>query len=418
LRSARLIVIALVAAAGLWLAPAGAAAGWCGSGESATERPDIVAGPQVHAIYVLPADGADNFAQVAGAMADDTASIDAWWRTQDATRTVRFDLAAFPGCTGLDISVVRLAETGAALQGDVPRAFRAVAGELASSLGFGSDWKRYLVYYDGPPPQANVCGTGAGDFGEGPGVAVVWLGGCAGVPTDSIAAHELLHSLGALPDGAPHVCPTAAGHPCDSPTDVLYPTTSGAPLASEVLDFGHDDYYAHSGSWNDIQDSFWLHRLDLPPIVLTLSDQGAGTVTSDLPGGNCAAPSCVSQWDPGSHVTFNAVPGPGTRFVGWRGGCRSADNCSVLLNAPASLTAVFGPLEVPVRVSTTGRGRVVCVPGCSKSFTAGSPLYVRALPAKGWVFRGWSGACTGRRLVCTPATDFAVAVRATFKKAR
>ena len=416
--SLRLLALALVAAAGLWLAPVGAASGWCGTGESTVDRPDVVAGPQVHAIYAVPADGADNFAQVAGAMADDSVSIDTWWRSQDPTRTVRFDLAAFPGCTGIDISFVRLTETGAALQGDVSKVFNTVADELAGGLGFGSDWKRYLVYYDGPVPQTNICGTGAGDFGKGSGIAIVWLGGCTSVPTDSVAAHELLHSLGALPDGAPHVCPNSVGHPCDSPTDVLYPTTSGMPLASAVLDFGHDDYYAHSGTWNDIQDSFWLHRLDLPQVALTVGLQGAGTVTSDVPGGGCAAPSCVSEWDPGSHVTLNAVPGAATRFIGWQGGCSGSGDCSVLVDAPLPLTAVFGPLQVPVRVSTTGRGKVVCLPACSRTFAAGTSLSVRAVPARGWVFKGWSGACTGRRLVCAPATNAAVAVRATFKKAR
>ena len=37
--------------------------------------------------------------------------------------------------------------------------------------------------------------------------------------------------------------------------------TSGQPLSSLYLDFNHDDYYGHSGSWADIQDSLWLHRV-------------------------------------------------------------------------------------------------------------------------------------------------------------
>src|SRR5205823_10699590 len=116
-----------------------------------------------------------------------------------------------------------------------------------------------LVYYDGPPPNPPyTCGIGGGAF-DGGGIAIVLLSSCAGVPTDTIAAHELLHAFGALPAGAPHACPGDAGHPCDSTADILYPYASGQPLSQELLDVGHDDYYGHSGTWLDIQDSLWLH---------------------------------------------------------------------------------------------------------------------------------------------------------------
>src|SRR5438552_119644 len=86
------------------------------------------------------------------------------------------------------------------------------------------------------------------------------------IPSDGVGAHELIHALGALPDGdRAHPCPGDAGHPCDSTSDILYPYASGGPLSSLILDVNHDDYYAHPDSdpWVDIQDSRWLHRLDL-----------------------------------------------------------------------------------------------------------------------------------------------------------
>ena len=140
--------------------------------------------------------------------------------------------------------------------------FGAITNSLAAT---GSRFKDYLVYYDGPSVQTDVCGVGGTRaFDEGPGVAVVLLQGCPDVPSDTIATHELLHALGALPPGDPHPCPGDSGHPCDSPTDVLYPFASGGPLSSLVLDFNHDDYYGHSGSWPDIQDSLWLHHVGVP----------------------------------------------------------------------------------------------------------------------------------------------------------
>ncbi len=68
------------------------------------------------------------------------------------------------------------------------------------------------------------------------------------------------------------------------------------------------------------------------------------------------------------------------------------------LSKPAAVTAVFGPAVIPVKVSTSGKGRVACTPSCSKRFSAGTRLTLRAIPAKGWKFASWGGACTGTRL--------------------
>lgn len=409
----RLVAVAIFLVA-LWAAPGALAAGWCGPGETAADAPDIVTGPQVHAIYVVPSDGADRFAQVAGQIADDTASIDAWWLTQDPTRTLRFDLAVYPACTALDLSFLRLQLSAAQISGDASSAF-ALVEQTVAQQGFANPFKRYLVYYDGPAVQNGVCGTGGGSFATGPAFAVVWLAGCPGVPTDSVAAHELLHALGALPAGAPHACPGDPGHPCDSPTDVLYPVTTGAPLQQQVLDFGHDDYYAHAGSWLDIQDSAWLHRVDLPQEPLAVTIQGTGTVASRQPGVACAA-TCTTQWDQGSPVTLDAVPSAQERLIRWTGPCAATFVCSLTMTQAQSLTAVFGPKTIAVRTSVAGRGRIACTPRCSPSFAAGSALTLRAAPAKGWRFVRWSGACAGTATVCRPATDYALAARATFAK--
>lgn len=404
----------VVAGAALWLAPGALAAGWCGTGESATDRPDITTGQQIHAVVVVPADGADSFPADANKLSDDVASLTAWWMGQDPTRAPRFDQAVFPAGTCLDISFVRLPDPAASL-GGASSAFDRVVAALGTS-GLASAYKKYYVYYDGPPVQPNICGTGGGDFATGPGYAIVWLGGCPGVPTDAIGAHELVHALGALPVGAPHACPGDPGHPCDAKfVDLLSPYTDGRPLQQQVLDVGHDDYYAHSGSWNDIQDSVWLAHLNTPEVPLSVGMIGLGSVSSDLPGLDCNA-ACTTQWDQGAVVSLAAIPGAGSRFVRWAAACTGNGSCTVTLAQAQSVIAVFGPLTIPVKVTTTGRGAVRCIPVCSKSFAAGDPLTLRAIPARGWKFARWNGACKGVRPVCRPATGSALSVRAMFRR--
>jgi hypothetical protein len=416
----RLLFLAVLGSA-LWLAPGALAAGWCGSGETATNRPDLVTGAQVHAIVAAPADGADTFVADANRLSDDVASMSAWWTGQDPTRVPRYDVAAFPGGTCLDISFVRLAETASQLQ-NASRAYAIIGAELRSSA-FAHPYKDYVVYYDGPLVQQDVCGTGAGDFDQGGGVAIVWLNGCSGVPTDGIEAHELLHAFGALPIGAPNACTPAtnpfggfdSGHPCDSTSDVLYPQTDGRPLQQMVLDFNHDDYYAHAGSWNDIQDSIFLHHLDVPQVELRVGFSGAGSVTSDLPGVDCSR-TCGAAWDQGTTVTLFPTPGQNARFVRWSGSCSGTDDCVLSLTGPMSATAIFGPAFVAFHASVAGKGKVACSPSCGKKISAGDPITLRAVAAKGWKFTRWSGGCKGSLATCKPKTTTALSVRATFTK--
>ena len=416
-RPVRKALFVVIFAAALWLAPGSFAAGWCGgSAESPTDRTDIVTGAQVHAIVATPSDTPDQFAAVAGRLADDIASMTGWWTGQDPTRVPRYDLATFSGVTCPDISFLRLPQPGSAYQG--ASSFSAVVSAIATA-GFVDPYKDYVVYYDGPAVLPDVCGTGSGTFDQGDGFAIVWLSGCPDIESDGIETHELLHALGASFAESPNDCPPPNSfHPCDSPTDVLYPFASpGVTLAQLVLDYNHDDYYGHSGSWPDIQDSIFLHRVNAPEETLGLSISGLGLVTSDLPGVACET-SCTTQWDQGTALTLTPTPAAGSRFIRWTGRCAGSADCVLDLTTPAAVAAVFGPSTVPVKVAATGKGRVACTPNCSKRFSAGSRLTLRAIPAKGWRFASWAGACAGTRPICTPKTDHAVTARAKFRKKR
>ena len=410
----RRLVVLGVLALGLWFAPSSFAAGWCGTGETSADRPDVVTAQQIHAIVAVPSDGADTFATDAPALADDVDAITAWWQGQDSTRVPRFDQATFGASTCLDITFVRLSRTGAAYTALGPNgAFSSIVNELGAT---GNLYKDYLVYYDGPAVEPEVCGTGGTRaFDTGLSFAVVWLQGCPGVPNSTIGAHELLHALGAVPSGAPHACLGDDGHVCDSVDDIMYPSTTGQSLSQLFLDFNHDDYYAHSGSWDDIQDSLWLHRLNIPAEPLNVTLTGTGEIKSDLPGVDCTA-ACTTQWDQGAALSLTATAGPGQRFVRWSGSCKGSSACALKLDQPATATALFGPLRIPVHVAAAGRGTVACTPKCTKTFGGGKLLTLRAVPARGWKFARWSGGCKGTNPTCRPATDFAVSVLATFRR--
>ena len=271
---------------------------WCGT-TAAQNRPAVQTGRPIRVIYAYPSDGEDRSAQLATRISADVDDILAWWRYQDPTREPRFDLTSFSCGLQVDLTAVRLPESGVDLSSGsagIERIFRSTVETSRDSI-----FQSYLVYYDGPVDNANLCGIAYGADG-GPGQAIVFLRACDGVPSEAVAAHELLHTLGALADsGPPHACPDTRGHPCDSEQDILYPYASTAPLSSFVLDVGHDDYYAHAGSWPDVQDSLWLRHLDVQT-RLSLSITGPGDVVSDVPGLDCAA-SCGTDSIP-KHITM------------------------------------------------------------------------------------------------------------------
>jgi hypothetical protein len=271
---------------------------WCGTAPTALDRlPDSTPGYAVHVTYVHPAGFPDRFAEWAPRIVGDIAAIDAWWRTQDANRAPRFDVLATP-CASmfgqLDLSSVTLPEPA----GGIDTAFTSLRFLLAEEHGFIEAEKAYLVYYDGPTgqtsPAGSVCGQGGSRTSGLPGLAAVFLDSCGAEATDTIrpvvVVHELLHVLGAVPFGAPHVC--RGGHVCDVPGDLMTASLSGNPLEALVLDAGRDDYYDHPGGWPDARDSLFLERLDSP-------DRAPPSPTAGLTATNGPTPGFVRlSWRP------------------------------------------------------------------------------------------------------------------------
>lgn len=397
-----------------------AAATWCGTASSSDRSPNVVAGHPVHWVYAIPADGQDRLASVASAMQTDAEQIDSWWRTQDPTRAPRNDLTQFPCGLQLDITTVRLPQSGSQLS-PLSGRFAAVFNALGAA-GLRSSFTKYLVYYDGAVADDNVCGQGASDS-SGFGLAIVYFQTCAGVSTAAVGAHELLHTLGAVPRGAPHECPEEDGaHTCDNPDDLMHPVIELVPLSSKLLDPGRDDYYGHSGSWPDAQDAASLVRLDSQtPLALTVS--GPGSVSADVPGLQCVQ-SCTTTWNDGTRLALTATPSAGAKLVRWGSSCLGSAACTVTVSAGATVSAFFAPATFRLTVAVSGRGVVrssqtgiACRPRCAATFPSYSPVKLTATAAKGWRFRSWSGACRGTKRSCSVPMTAAAKARAVFVRA-
>jgi Divergent InlB B-repeat domain len=412
-------VVLITSGAGLYAAEPAAAVDWCGS-EVAVDRPDTLGGNLVHIVYAVPSDGPDLFAERAAPIATDLDAVANWWRGQDETREPRFDFAAMPGCTtrfgALDITALRLSSPASDFTSPSVGTDRVLAG-VGQTLDDPD--KKYIVYFDSSANlDQDVCGTAFREPREGgaEASAVVWMvpnlygfPGCgflgnAGYVA-ATAAHELIHSLGALDSpGPPHPCPGDNGHPCDNPADILSPSGTSDSLFDYILDAGRDDYYAHSGSWWDVQDSVWLAHLNAPPrrVSVTVAGPAAGSSVTSSPPGVACPPRCATDFDSDMPIALSAAPADGVRFVGWAGDC-SGSECAVPLGRPASITARFAAIRWLINVRVRGRGRVtsrprgvVACPGrCRGTIAFGASARLVAVPAKGYRFVRWSGACRG-----------------------
>ncbi len=74
--------------------------------------------------------------------------------------------------------------------------------------------------------------------------------------------------------------------------------------------------------------------------LLTVTKQGAGTVTS-VPAGIDCGNDCSATLNTGAWITLTATPDLGGVFTGWSGACSGTDPCTLTTTGPASVTALF-----------------------------------------------------------------------------
>jgi len=249
----------------------------CATDRSLVDRPDDSGFDQIRVIYVVPSDLPDGALDTNGKICNSTRAFATWFHEQ-TQQYLRFDTAGGM----IDIGFVRVSKTDAQMRGNDPNNTNVTTGtafvrnriELElEAMGLIADNKLYAIYYDGSSVYA--CGGGAYPPLIEDRVGAMYLGGMPpGVTTrcgdtlpwglatlvphylDYGMLHELVHSLGFVPQSAPnqvaqgHVFDTTAAQPNH---DLMYsPRTSSDPYwgtedaGGLVIDINHDDYWTTS----------------------------------------------------------------------------------------------------------------------------------------------------------------------------
>jgi hypothetical protein len=270
----RRMTCAVVGMAALGVAVAGASASTTALPRATADRPDDLAGPQIHVVYAVPSDGEDRHLDDNGTLEGSVASFQAWLAQETGGPALRMD--TYQG--SLDVTFARLAKTEAELAALDPYLRDGIEDEL-QVMGFTAPGKLYAVYYDGLSNYA--CG-GASWPPVIPGnVVAMYL---RGLPTQPVPCssnvfaradqapsyweyamlHDLLHGLGFVPQCAPNH--HRAGHVTSPNNDLMWAGDVGHWEFPAKLDVGRDDYYGHGrGNCLDLAVSPYLTGNAVPP---------------------------------------------------------------------------------------------------------------------------------------------------------
>lgn len=327
---------------------------WCGTDEVASDRvPDgeLSSPDQIRFVYVIPVDGIDSFAADASGIATDAAWISQWWQGQDPSRTPRFDSYPFPDCAP-GFGRLDLGFIRIARQTADIESSKNPSLDLDAALAgkFPPDQKT-IVYYDGPIQEPDLCG--ATDFlGD-------FTGGDHGI------AYVFLQSCSLGPPGGGRTAAVAAHELSHS----LGAVAAGAPHEcpdnpNHACDSADDLMYPFIGD-----------------------DESLDSVTLDV-GRDDYYGHTGPQWDIRDSPWLENLP-----------------------QFPVTLaTQGSGTLS-----ATAGRVRLPCDGGCSGlALDGGTRVGVVAVPAAGWMFRSWAGACSGTVPTCTLPVSAETAATATF----
>jgi hypothetical protein len=321
-RYARVIVataVLLTAAAAALASPGAAAAPLQ---RATSDQRDALSGPQIHAIYFVPADTKDRRLDITGQLRSGLGNVQAWFARNSGGLTWRLDV--LPRSGAVDITFVRGMHDDDHY--DQEESLRTIEDELVRR-GFGAPDKKYLVFYagdttDGPEPY--LCGEATvsvhgptqyhpvspGRYPTATSFASVRLyslcnsqqWGTAQSPgwPEATIMHELVHTQDLVSPGAPNACGAPAldgSHICTfkqpaysaggaaeldpERRDLMFPFIT-ARLADLTLDRGNNDYF---------QSPFGLLDLANAPFV-----DGSGS-----PGGSAARRTPIGAGAPHDH---------------------------------------------------------------------------------------------------------------------
>ena len=136
---------------------------------------------------------------------------------------------------------------------------------------------------------------------------------------------------------------------------------------------------------------------------LTMQISGSGTVTSVPPGINCGQ-ACSASYANGTSVVLSAIAAPGAQFAGWSGACAGTSSpCTVTMDQARTVGAAFvADVHYSLTVNGAAGGIVTsdpagidCGTACTAGYAPGTPVHLIARALPGFIFTGWTGACSG-----------------------
>jgi DNA-binding beta-propeller fold protein YncE len=149
----------------------------------------------------------------------------------------------------------------------------------------------------------------------------------------------------------------------------------------------------------------------IPQQTLEVSVSGEGSILSEPAAISCPG-VCAEHFDEGSTVTLTALPAPHQELRSWSGACvatAASEPCEVTMSEAEEVGASFGAIPRTLTVAIVGQGTIAadhgaissCAATCSGTYLDGETVTLRATPAPGYGFAGFSGGGCGGTGPCT-----------------
>jgi uncharacterized repeat protein (TIGR02543 family) len=134
--------------------------------------------------------------------------------------------------------------------------------------------------------------------------------------------------------------------------------------------------------------------------------------------------TCTSNLTSNTLVDLIASPKAGAFFISWGGACSGKTTCQVIMSSNQTVTALFASSSsvFPISLQTSKGGSITladelgeCLKNCKLSFIFTQKLILSAIPDTGYIFIGWTRACSGNS-TCQVTMSEARTVKANFEK--